>query len=252
MEQPSQPPKQPHDPHQPVAYDSEGRPLYAAPQVHHQPDPGPQVVHVSRAISPEKPPISPEIQKKHEESVHLYPFLNLSDAEYVISAVRRHPIGLILPAAITIFLIAFVASLLINYDIMIASFGVVAPPPYEIVLLCGTLLIFLFLVGGYIAVWVYLNNKFFLTNESVIQEIQTSLFSKHEQTVSLTNIEDASFRQQGIIQSMFDYGSIRLSTEGDETTYRFNYVTAPKKQIAILNNAVEAFKNGRPVDDSDN
>jgi hypothetical protein len=51
---------------------------------------------------------------------------------------------------------------------------------------------------------------------------------------------------------MFDYGSIRLSTEGDETTYRFNYVTAPKKQIAILNNAVEAFKNGRPVDDSDN
>jgi uncharacterized membrane protein YdbT with pleckstrin-like domain len=207
---------------------------------------------VSRAVSPEKPPISPEIQKKHEESAQLYPLLNLSNAEYVISAIRRHPIGLILPAGITIFLVALVASLLINYDIMIASFGVVSPPPYEIVLLCGVLLIFLFLVGGYVAVWVYINNKFFLTNESVIQEIQTSLFSKHEQTVSLTNIEDASFRQQGIIQSMFDYGSIRLSTEGDETTYRFNYVTAPKRQIALLNNAVEAFKNGRPIDDSDN
>jgi hypothetical protein len=38
-----------------------------------------------------------------------------------------------------------------------------------------------------------------------------------------------------------------LSTEGDETTYRFNYVTNPKYYIAILNNAVEAFKNGRPV-----
>jgi hypothetical protein len=51
-----------------------------------------------------------------------------------------------------------------------------------------------------------------------------------------------------MLQSILDYGSIRLSTEGDETTYRFNYVSNPKKQIALLNNAVEAFKLGRPVD----
>lgn len=100
---------------------------------------------------------------------------------------------------------------------------------------------------SYIYVWVYQNNKFFLTNESVIQEIQVSLFSRHEQTVSLQNIEDASYRQQGILQTMFNYGSIRLSTEGDETTYRFNFVADPKRHIAILNDAVEAFKNGRPV-----
>jgi hypothetical protein len=81
----------------------------------------------------------------------------------------------------------------------------------------------------------------------VIQEIQTSLFTKHEQTVSLVNIEDASFVQRGILQTMLNYGSIRLSTEGDETTYRFSYVANPKEQIAVLNNAVEAFKNGRPV-----
>jgi hypothetical protein len=38
-----------------------------------------------------------------------------------------------------------------------------------------------------------------------------------------------------------------LSTEGDETTYRFNFVADPKRHIAILNDAVEAFKNGRPL-----
>ena len=92
-----------------------------------------------------------------------------------------------------------------------------------------------------------MNNRFFLTNESVIQEIQTTLLAHHEQTVSLANIEDASYQQAGIFQMMFNYGSIRLSTEGDETTYRFYYVSNPKVQIAILNNAVEAFKNGRPV-----
>ncbi|MNG38312.1 hypothetical protein D3C84_1259690 [compost metagenome] len=50
-----------------------------------------------------------------------------------------------------------------------------------------------------------------------------------------------------MLQSILNYGSIRLSTEGDETTYRFKYVANPKEQIALLNNAVEAFKNGRPV-----
>jgi len=100
----------------------------------------------------------------------------------------------------------------------------------------------------FVVYYVYVNNKFFLTNESVIQEIQVSLFSRHEQTVSLGNIEDASYSQHGIIQQIFNYGSIRLSTEGDETTYRFTYVANPKQHIATLNNAVEAFKNGRPVD----
>ena len=177
-----------------------------------------------------------------------FPFLNLSDGEFVISAVRRHPIGLFLPVGVTVFLVALTASLLINYDLIATSLGLIDPPDPGAIFLVGFMLILLYLIGGYIAVWVYMNNKFFLTNESVIQEIQTSLFSHHEQTVSLANIEDASYQQQGIVQSMFNYGSIRLSTEGDETTYRFSYVENPKYQIATLNNAVEAFKNGRPVD----
>ncbi|HEU5121531.1 MAG TPA: hypothetical protein VFT59_01695 [Candidatus Saccharimonadales bacterium] len=241
---------------QPVAYDAEGRPLYAAPpqpQQPAQPQPAPQVVHLSRAVEPVEPKISPEVKRKHDESVRRFPWLNLSEAEYIISAVRRHPIGLLIPVGTTAFMVILIASLMINYDAIVIAMGIVDPLPFGVILPIGSLLILLFLMFGYIAYWVYINNRFFLTNESVIQEIQTSLFARHEQTVSLTNIEDASFEQRGILQTLLDYGSIRLSTEGDETTYRFNYVANPKRHIAILNNAVEAFKNGRPVvDDSDN
>ena len=240
---------------EPIAYDKEGRPLYSQPPkqpVQSAEQPTPQVVYLSRAVEPVEPKISPEVKARHEESMRLFPQLNLSEAEYVISAVRRHPIGLFFPIGITIFLIALVASFIINFKIMAPALGLEGVISYESFTLIGILLITLFAIGGYIAVWVYVNNRFFLTNESVIQEIQHSLFSKHEQTVSLQNIEDASFLQHGIIQSMLNYGSIRLSTEGDETTYRFYYVANPKEQIAILNNAVEAFKNGRPVSDSDN
>lgn len=240
---------------EPIAYDGNGQPLYAEPPAKAQPlaqQQVPQVVHLSRAVNPIEPEISPKMKARHEESVRRYPWLNLSEAEYVISAVRRHPIGLFFPVGITIFMIALVASIVINYPLMANSLGMIDPPTHESVALIGGLLILLFVLGGYIAVWVYINNRFFLTNESVVQEIQTSLFSRHEQTVSLQNIEDASFSQHGFLQTLLDYGSIRLSTEGDETTYRFHYVAHPKNQIATLNNAVEAFKNGRPVDDSDN
>ena len=233
----------------PVAYDSQGRPLYAEPpaQPSYNSAPGPQFVHLSRAVAPMEQPISPEIQKRHDDTVKEYPFLNISEAEFVISAVRRHPIGLAIPVVVTVFLVAFVASVMINYPVIRDSMGMYNAPSLGSVLLIGSLFILLVLMGCYISMWIYLNNKFFLTNESVIQEIQSSLFSRREQTVSLANIEDASYRQQGILQLMFNYGSIRLSTEGDETTYRFSYVANPKDQIALLNNAVEAFKNGRPV-----
>ena len=136
---------------------------------------------------------------------------------------------------------------LLSYPLLVGDNLTTGLPSYGLVAGAILLLILLVAIGGFASVWVYLQNKFFMTNESVVQEVQLSLFSRHEQTVSLGSIEDASFQQSGILQLMFDYGSIRLSTEGEETTYRFQYVSNPKHQISILNNAVEAFKNGRPV-----
>jgi len=265
-EQPQPNPQQPYqapDPHapQPVAYDQYGRPLYAHPPANPAPlpqqAPQQQVVHVARPINPEDVHIPEEIQRRHEESRKKYPHLNLSRGEFVIRAIKRHPIGIFKIWAIAI--------------VLILAFGVTAfflflgeKPAVEStsndtgqLAALGTALIIipavLVSLGAMVATYVYRSNRFYLTNESVVQEIMNSLFATHEQTVSLANIEDASYKQTGIIPMLFNYGEIRLSTEGDETTYHFTYVTAPKKHIAVLNNAVEAFKNGRPVvfDESD-
>lgn len=234
-------PQESPDYDQPVAYDKDGNPLYARPPKKEEA----QVVHIAKAVDPIEPEVSPETQQRHEQSVAKYPSLNLSKQEFIISEVRRHPIGLVPPIAIGSVLVLAVLGILSMYSKFVPS----GNPPLSSVLMPALLLILLVVLGTYIVVITYLGNKFFLTNESVIQEIQTSLLARNEQTVSLSNIEDASYTQTGIFQLIFDYGSIRLSTEGDETTYRFNYVSRPKKEIATLNNAVEAFKNGRPVVD---
>ena len=267
---------------QPVAYDKEGRPLYAHPPAVPQPQPQPlttmqashvttadptqaghgfdprtrvqygnepSVRHVARDLEPPKLDVSDENKRRHEESKRQYPFLNLSEGEFVILAVRRHPIGLAIPVGVTIIGIAVVFIMAFIFMSSLATGDVKLPgtPNPADVLTIAALVAFLLAIFGYVYVWVYLQNKFFMTNESVIQEIQHTLFAKHEQTVSLGSIEDASFKQYNIFETIFNYGTIRLSTEGEETTYRFHYVENPKKQIATLNNAVEAFKNGRPV-----
>jgi hypothetical protein len=278
------PPQQ--DTPKPVAYDTYGRPLYAHPpspvqavasqqQAGPAADSGlqrgagdenqatesneqngaasPQVVYMTRAVDPHKPELSEEIKVKHAESAKRYPFLNLSEGEYVISAVRRHPIGLfsIWGVVVIAVLLLFIGlPLLLTSGAFFGNEGL----PGGVIVSGGIMLLLaavLFILGGVIATIVYKSNRFYLTNESVIQHIQTSLFSKKDQTISLNNVEDASYRQKGLVQSLLNYGSIRLSTEGEETTYRFNYVSNPKKEIDVLNNAVEAFKNFRPVDSNE-
>jgi hypothetical protein len=250
---PQNPQQTPNEIPQPVAYDAEGRPLYAHPPAQQvQPEqPQQTVVHVTRALEPEHPVISPEVQEKHQRSLEAFPFLNLSPGEYVVSAVRRHPIGLIIPLIVGTLLITAALILLTGYPEFALALALTGPLA-EASTVAIPILAFVVLVGFgmFVIYYVYVNNKFFLTNESVIQEIQITLFSRLEQTVSLANIEDASFTQHGIFQQVFNYGDIRLSTEGDETTYRFSYVASPKDHIAQLNNAVEAFKNGRPVSDN--
>lgn len=275
-------------PPRPVAYDANGRPLYAAPVPPPPPEPSlaekqkprhkkvatqshittvqaqegqnynpqirsqyanePRVIHATRDHEIEPFEISDELKRRHDESNERFPDLNLSEAEFVIIKLTRHPIGLWIPVASTITIIGLLLVALIAYP-MVAENSMTANAPSVLgISIIIMSLIIMVGIGGYVAVWVYLRNCFYLTNESVIQEIQLSLFSRHEQTVSLGSIEDASYKQNGIIQAMFNYGQIRLSTEGDETTYRFQYVENPKKQLALINNAVESFKNGRAVD----
>ncbi len=205
-------------------------------------------MYYQRPHEPQAPVISDEVRRRHEECVQKHPDLNLSSGEFIIIDIRRHPIGLLSIWAIVGMVVAAILTLLVLVTSSTGDDATTTIPPMIMgvtaLLLCSLALIF-----GYVGTYVYRANRFFLTNESVIQVIQSSLFSRREQTVSLSNIEDASFTKHGIIQHMFDYGQIRLSTEGDETTYRFQYAATPSKQVAVLNNAVEAFKNGRPVVD---
>lgn len=240
---PSSPPDGAYAPSNVPGYDSHGHPIDT-------PDPIPHQMYYSRPLAPARPVIPPHIQEKHEQSKLRYPHLNLSEGEYIITDVSRHPIGLIrIWALVSIGVAAVIGSLFLftlgNGES--GDFISIGLPPAMLALISITAIL-LALVVGYLATYVYKENHMYLTNESIIQNIQITPFAKRQQTVSLSNVEDASYAKPGILSTLFDYGEVRLSTEGEETTYRFNWAIHPEKQVTLLNNAVEAFKHGRPVD----
>lgn len=191
-------------------------------------------------------PIPSELLAKHEESLRAYPRIHLSKGEYVVMEVRRHPIGLVsiwfsmgLLVAATLALIPFYA---MNRSGIAStlSLSVEHMPSESTLTMLFLAVAAVFTLGGLVAVYVYNSNLFYLTNESIIQYVQSSIFSTTEQQINLVNIDDVSYRQQGMLQQVLNYGTVRVSTEGDEhNPYVFYFVAKPQVVTRTINDAME-------------
>lgn len=185
-----------------------------------------------------------DAEKRHDISKRLYPYLNLSEGEYVIAAVRWHWITIVIPMAIGTFILAGLWVAQTNYDLIAQNLGFTGGMADQSLFLLPTLALTVLVVLGMAAAWyIYDRNRFFVTNESVIQRLQYSIFSRHDQTVDLGSIEDVSANQTGIFAYIFNYGTIRLSTVGNEHTYVQSYAANPQKTANKLKDAVEAYKS---------
>ncbi|MDR2336774.1 MAG: hypothetical protein LBE03_01570 [Candidatus Nomurabacteria bacterium] len=168
--------------------------------------------------------------------------IELGEDEEIKIEVERHPLGLLsimLGAIVTVVVIVAV------WIFILLSESEILPLKDEtksLVSLVAVALLILTLVISWVGITIYKNNILAITNKKVIQQTSVSLFDKSVQTIDLPAIEDVSFKKRGILQSVLDYGSIRLSTVGDETTYRFNFVRDPEGQVRIISNIVHAAK----------
>ena len=180
-------------------------------------------------------------------SKRLYPYLTLSDGEYVIVAVRWHWIAILVPMAIGTIILAGLWVIQTNYDLIALNLGFTGTMADQGLFLLPTLAISMLVILGMAAAWyIYDRNRFFVTNESVIQRVQYSIFSRHDQTVDLGSIEDVSANQTGVLAYIFNYGTIRLSTVGNEHTYAQSYAASPQITANKLKEAVEVYKANHP------
>ena len=179
--------------------------------------------------------VNVEIQARHEQSVHDYPFLNFMPKEYMIIDVKRSVWGYV-----RIWGVVFaMAATLISASIILGSMSGESVTGFII----GCALALCVFIGGTIAASVFKKNKFIVTNERVYMYIQITPFAHRVQNIELKKVEDFSYTQNGIFETMLNYGAIRLSTVGDESSYPFDFVDHPAEQFKTINAIVKTVRS---------
>ena len=176
---------------------------------------------------------------RHERSKKDFPWLQLTENEYVEYVFRRAKVCLWAifggtAAGLIIILLAFLLVLL--GQSMLDEMGKHFLFIILSALLGAAIIIML------IALRIYRGNWLFITNERVIQLSRQSLVSNSVNMIDLASIEDASFRQDSLLQKLFKYGTFRLSTVGDETTYTFPYSDIKPSELEAVSKLISQAK----------
>lgn len=177
----------------------------------------------------------------HARSKQDFPELKLEDDEFVELALRRTRVGIVL-----IWSGVVIGGLLLA--LVLGIFGASNNMSADTERYLGFLLLALLaviLVIAMVAVRVYNGNSIYITNRRVIQIEMTSLFAKSKNVIDLVSIEDVSFKQTGLMQYAFRYGTLRMATVGDETTYTFTYLDKPTDEMDVITHLLHVAKESK-------
>lgn len=188
------------------------------------------------------------IKARHDRSVKKYPEITVDEDEYVVLSMRRHSLGYLLNIIFSSMVAVFLISAWIIVCFMPNPLPIPAnfKPQLSVIFGSITLLLILLTYANYV---VYRANRIVITNERAIQWISTTIMSQKKQVINLESIEDISYSRDGILQHLFDYGTVKLSTVGDESTYTFAFSPNPDKKAEFLSDVVEAARENQMLSD---
>lgn len=89
---------------------------------------------------------------------------------------------------------------------------------------------------------IYWGNSWVVSSDSLTQISQRSLFNKQSSQLSLSNLENVTSEQHGILPQLFKYGTLRVETAGERTKFTFPYCPNPYYYAQKILAAREAFE----------
>ncbi len=176
---------------------------------------------------------------RHERSVKDFPGLRLEENEYVEFFFRRARICL---WAIWGGAFLGVVVILLGFLLVLMGQSIIDELGFQFMLIILFALLATVILAFLFALKIYYGNKLFVTNRKVIQFIMISPVSTSINIIDLQSVEDASFRQESLLQKIFHYGTLRLATVGDETTYTFTHSDIKPEELKAVTDLISAAK----------
>jgi hypothetical protein len=157
-------------------------------------------------------------------------FDNQDRSENIILVLRSHPFTLIKPLLIVI--------LMVFLPVLLRSIGMFnfLPGNYQ----AASLILWYMILFGFIfevfLTWFF--SVYIITDERIIDVDFISLIYKDISSAKTDKVEDVTTVTGGAIQSMFDFGSIKIQTAGAKTEIIFENVPHPSRVTKLLNELI--------------
>ncbi len=166
----------------------------------------------------------------------------INNDEVKVADVRRHPIGLFFIYLQTLggLGIAFLLIFLLSGTLTDLIGGNSAGSVSAIIafMLLVSVLVFLFLI---LAARIYQGNQLIITDSNITQVAQAGLFNRKVSELSMNNVEDVTAEQHGILPTLFNYGTIKIETAGEQNNFVFLFCPNPNAYAKAILDARQAF-----------
>ena len=176
---------------------------------------------------------------RHERSKKDFPGLKLEEGEYVEFFFKRAKIVIKLIWGATF---AGLVIVLLGFLVVLMQQDAIDEMGRRFLFIILFALLAAAVIIWVLALKIYNGNKLYITNMHVTQMVMNSPVSTSINIIDLKAVEDASFHQKNIFQKLFHYGTLRLSTVGDETTYTFPYSDITTDQLRAVTELISAAK----------
>lgn len=182
--------------------------------------------------APAAPPVAAGASKSPNQDM-------LEEGERVLTVVRRSAIGL--AAIYLVALLAIVAIVVLVITMSPSSFetgGQSISGSLSVLIFVSALLLALIL---FTATYVYRQSRLLVTNKSLVQIMQKTLFSRKVSRLSMSNVEDVNEEQRGFWSMLFNYGTLTVQTAGTEDNFVFTLCPNPTKLADRIIEARQAY-----------
>jgi uncharacterized membrane protein YdbT with pleckstrin-like domain len=163
---------------------------------------------------------------------------NVDGDETKLAEVHRHPIGIVflyiqafLGMAIAVGLAYFLLPLVFTDNKDTAFFVA------NIFTAATTVIAFLVMV---LATYLYKQNTLILTSRNITQILQYGIFSRKVSQLNVDNVEDVTAVQNGFLPTIFNYGTLKIETAGEQMNFHFIFCPNAGYYAKIILDSKEA------------
>lgn len=171
----------------------------------------------------------------------------IDEDEKLLAIIKRHPFGIV-KLYFSIF-IGIGASLGLIYYLLPTFVDIDQNPDvYAFAGVISVIIVgFMLLIAG-IATVIYNASKLVITDKTITQTIQTSLFSKKTSQLSVTSVEDVTANTDGLFPTMFNYGRLLIETAGEQENFHFEYCPHADHYAKLVLEARQEFLGEREME----